>query len=201
MSYLLQHSILDSAYRFPEKEAFKCGQQSLSFAQMTERMNQLAALLYRLGVRKGDRVGIYLNRCLETAVAMYGIMRAGAIYVPLDPRAPSSRTQFLIRDCGIEVILSHPSQKRKVATILEADLSLKAIIGIEIEASLESFSWGDLAMEDVTYQPPFPILEQDPAYIIYTSGSTGQPKGIMHSHYSGLSYAKLTADLYSINEK
>ena len=198
MIYLLPHSVLNAAERFPDREAFKCGSQSLTHSQMAKRMNQLASLLIRLGLKKGDRVGIYLHRSLETAIALYGIMRAGGIYVPLDPKAPASRNRFLLKDCGIEILISHPSQRRSLAKVTEEASGLKTIIGLTEHLSALCISWDEVAQQSSDFSPPFRILEQDLAYFIYTSGSTGTPKGIMHTHYSGLTYARLTADLYKI---
>lgn len=68
--------------------AFRCDQNSITYEQLVARANQLADCLIDAGVQRGDRVGIYMPRCVETAVAVYGIMKAGAAYVPLDPHAP-----------------------------------------------------------------------------------------------------------------
>ena len=201
MIYLLPHTISNSATRFPHREAFRFGDKSLTFKEIAEQMNQLAALLHELGVQQGDRVGIYLNRSLETAVAIYGIMHTGAVYVPLDPKAPAERTRFLINDCGIKILISNHSQRRNLKNVIKEGVSLKAIIGVKEAENLPTYPWEDLEKQPSEFTPPFLITEQDVAYIIYTSGSTGQPKGIMHTHASGLAYARLTADLYQLNEQ
>ncbi|MEM1359546.1 MAG: AMP-binding protein, partial [Bacteroidota bacterium] len=97
MIYLLPHTVLEAAQRTPDKEAFKCGQDSLSYGELGSQIQQLASVLWRLGVRRGDRVGVYLNRSIETAIAVHGIMYAGAAYVPLDPKAPAARTRFQLQ--------------------------------------------------------------------------------------------------------
>lgn len=201
MIYLLPHSILESAERFPDREAFKFGNEVLSYSQMALRMNQLAATLSAHGVGKGDRVGIYMNRSLETAIAIYGIMQAGAVYVPIDPKAPITRSQFLIQDCGIKIIVTNASQKRNIAQLAEAPTFLETIIGLEETLSIPTISWATVKNHSGQFERKFKVLEKDLAYIIYTSGSTGQPKGIMHTHYSGLSYARLTAATYQLTEQ
>jgi len=198
--YLLPHTISNSAKQFPNREAFRFGGKSLIFSEINEKMNQLANLLHQIGIKKGDRIGIYLNRSLETAIAMYGIMQAGAIYVPLDPKVPVERTQFLINDCGIKILITNNGQRRNIKNIVTSEIDLETIIGVKEAGEIDTFSWENLAEQPATFTPPFSILEEDVAYIIYTSGSTGNPKGIMHTHASGLAYARLTADLYDLSE-
>ena len=218
--YLLQHSILNSANRYPDNEAFRCGDKALTYKALTAQSHQLAHLLIELGVQRGDRIGIYLNRCLETAVAVYGIMSAGAAFVPLDPSAPPARTQFVIQDCGIKHLISNKNQEKNLKKILTQNLGIKSIIspfGGNDTTVISPFKggWG----EDFTAfyanlnirtsiqkkiqklphtKPNIRTLEDDLAYIMYTSGTTGTPKGIMHTHRSGLAYAKLSADLYDV---
>ena len=200
MIYLLPHTILNSADRFPDRLAFKCGQHSLSFSQLAERINQLANLLHELKIKKGDRVGIYLNRSIETAIAIHGIMHAGAVYVPLDPKAPAHQTQFLLKDCDIKILITNSSQKKNIEKLLAHNVKLNAIIGLKKDGEIPTISWEEVDQQANTFTCPFPVLEKDLAYIMYTSGSTGNPKGIMHTHASGLSYARLSADLYQVNE-
>lgn len=200
MNYLISHSILNSAQRFPNQVAFKCGQQELTYPDLSKQMKQLAHLLQELGVEKGDRVGIYLNRSLETAIAIYGILYLGAVYVPLDPKVPIKRTQYLIDDCDIKVLIANPTQRRSLKELIKIKSSLQSIIGINQEWSVNTIPWEDVLTKNENFHPSYSILGKDLAYIMYTSGSTGNPKGIMHTHASGLAYARLTASLYEINE-
>ncbi len=201
MIYLLPHTITLSAHRFPDREAFRFGKNSLTYREMDKRMNQLAGTLHSLKIKKGDRVGIYLNRSIETAIAIFGIMQAGAVYVPIDPKAPVERSQFLIEDCDIEILITQPVQKRKITQIISDKNNIRAIIGLPEMGEIQALSWEVVFAASAEFTLPFRILEIDLAYIIYTSGSTGKPKGIMHSHYSGLAYARLTTELYNITEK
>lgn len=201
MIYTLPHSVLQSALRFPDRPAFGDGKKVLNYLELANKMNQLANQLKDLGIKKGDRVGVYLNRNLETAIAIYGIMRAGAIYVPLDHQAPATLTRQLIQDCAIEILISHKSRKKELHQLLETEISIQQLIGPEGEYPVPVISWDTIYIQSNTFDAEFSLLEQDPAYIIYTSGSTGRPKGIVHTHYSGLSYARLTADLYEVNEQ
>lgn len=197
-NHLLTQSIFNAADRYPDHDAFRCGKAALTYTQLSTKINQLAGTLTGLGVQPGDRVGVFLNRCLDTAVAIYGIMNAGAIYVPIDPNLPEERVRFLLNDCQIAHLVSNKTQRRKLAIFNEQPAPLKSIIGLDTDWKIKTTSWEEVyQMPD--REPGVKMLEKDPAYILYTSGSTGKPKGILHTHYSGLSYAKLSAHQYQLS--
>jgi len=199
MIYLLHHSVTESARRFPEKQAFVWVNQSYSYSELDQKSNQLANYLIENGVEKGDRVGIFMGRSLETALAVYGILKAGAAFVPLDPGAPPSRINFLLGNCGIEHVITTKLYKKPLQEALATKPTLKSIVGLAGEYANPTVAWEQIFELDST-APDIDLLESDLAYIMYTSGTTGAPKGIMHTHRSGLNYARLTADLYNINE-
>ncbi len=198
-TFTLPSLIEQSAQKHPHKVAFKCLKHSITYADLEQQMHQIANLLMDLGVRKGDRVGIFMTRSSEAAAAMYGIMAAGAVYVPINPSQPVVRTHFLIKDCGIQHLITNKEQKRKIGSVATENSGIKTVIGTQTELPVQTISW-DKIKEQTTSRPNINVLEQDTAYILYTSGSTGTPKGIMHSHYSGMSYAKLCAELYDLTE-
>ena len=200
MNYLLTHSIEESAKRFPNQEAFVFMNRSICYKELNEQTNQLANLLIELGVQKGDRVGIFMNRNLESAIAIYGILKAGAAYVPLDPDAPVKRTQFLIKDCQIAVLITALGKKRQVKEIVAGEIGITNVIGYKDDLDLNAISWEEVFLYSKE-KALVNVLGDDLAYIMYTSGSTGVPKGIMHTHNSGLSYAKLSADLYEVTHQ
>jgi acyl-CoA synthetase (AMP-forming)/AMP-acid ligase II len=117
MRYLLFQAIDASAERYPEAEAVRFSGQCLTNAELSRLSSNLAGVLADQGVSRGDRVGIYMNKGLESAIAIYGIMKAGAAYVPLDPFAPLARLGYVIKDCGIRHLLSnHRSWKRSASS-------------------------------------------------------------------------------------
>ena len=196
MTYLLHQNILHQAKKAPDHVAFRCGREEYTYAELASKMQQLAAVLQESGVQRGDRVGIFLHRCLETALAIYGIFQAGAVYVPIDPTLPEERVRFLIQDCDIQILITHPTQARRLAKLGNETDTLRTIIGLEKDWAVPTISWASVWTYSAVPAPR--QLETDLAYILYTSGSTGQPKGVMHTHYSGLSYARLTAQLFDI---
>ncbi len=165
---------------------------------MEHQANQLASVLIEQGVQIGDRVGVFLKPSLETAIAIYGIMSAGAAYVPLDTSSPPSRIAYVIKDCGINHLISNSSQKDSLQKVLQENVAIKNVIGVDNDLSVQTISWNKV-FQTSAQKVDIQLRDNALAYIMYTSGTTGVPKGIMHTHYSGLSYAKLSKQLYKIS--
>lgn len=202
MMYLLSHILERSVERVPDHEAFRCDGKGVTYAELNQRANGLAEWLLEQGTQRGDRVGIYLSKSLETAIAVYGIWKAGAAYVPLDPNAPVSRIAFVINHCGIRHLITQKSKRSRLPDLLATAPELKYIVGIpdevELDSRVERCDWVNLSTSETA--PAIRLMEQDLAYIMYTSGSTGTPKGIMHTHRSGLSYARMAAETYGLHQ-
>src|SRR6266508_2176927 len=87
MAYLLQHLLTESAQRLPEKAAVQFQGEKLTYRQLERCTNQVARTLQAAGVQRGDRIGIYLHKSLSSIISVFGVLKAGAVYVPLDPNA------------------------------------------------------------------------------------------------------------------
>lgn len=200
--YILPQILDRAVQEQPEKVAFKYMQNGVTFSELQKRATKLALVLTEHGLKKGDRIGIYMPRCLESAIAVYGVLKAGGVYVPLDPFAPQQRTEFVIKDCTINYIVTIPQQKRKLKKIA-LNTALKSVIGLdELEVPLTKvISWEDVFRHNEEEFKPVNILGDDLAYILYTSGSTGKPKGIMHTHTSALAFVRLVSDLYQMQNE
>ena len=201
MGDLLHHSLDDAARRHTSRDAFRFGGRAICYGELNERSNQLANVLAERGVERGDRVGIFMTKGLELPVALYGTLKAGAAYVPIDPLAPHARVRFLIEDCGIRHLITNEArvtQSLKAATDID---QLGCVIGADAEAlpssSAHCMPWEQVATES-SHDPAVAVASDDLAYIMYTSGSTGEPKGLMHSHGSGHAYATLSAREYGV---
>ncbi|MEN4012626.1 MAG: amino acid adenylation domain-containing protein [Bellilinea sp.] len=196
--YLLHQSIHIHAEKSPHHPAVRFLGQELSYSELFIAVNQLANRLIELGVQRGDRVGIYMNKNLYSAVAIYGILAAGAAYVPLDPFAPVNRLAFVINDCNIKIVITQSSKRDNVIEIIQ-QTHLKALIGLQPDSLLpvRAISWEEVQQLPNSL-PAITLTEHDLAYILYTSGSTGTPKGIMHTHRSGLSFAEWAVEVYGL---
>ena len=200
MGWLLHHSLDEAAERYPSHEAFRFQGEGLTYEELLERSNRVANLLRQEGVRSMDRVGIYMLKGLELPVAIYGVMKAGGAYVPIDPGAPPSRIHSILEDCGIRHLITNDSRARQASRLAGEVAEPICVVGSSGQGpdSINRFvSWDEV--EQVTAQDPsVRVTEHDLAYIMYTSGSTGAPKGLMHTHHSGMSYARLSAHTYDV---
>jgi amino acid adenylation domain-containing protein len=154
--------------RTPDAIAVVLEDQQLSYQELNRRANQLANHLWVLGVGPEVSVGICLKHSLEMVVALLGILKAGGVYVPLDPAYPKERLAFMLEDAEVLVLLT---QEALLAGLPEHNAKV---------VCLDS-DWEVIAQES----PENPISLTKPenlAYVIYTSGSTGRPKGVLVSH-------------------
>jgi amino acid adenylation domain-containing protein len=164
----LVHLFAEQVAHTPQRIAVQYEQQTLTFEQLNGRANQVANGLLSRGVRREDRVAICLERSPEILVAILGILKAGAAYVPLDPAYPRQRLQYIVQEAGVQRAVSQSS----LAAYLSAEISEVICLDAEQDTIQNS--------EDPQVHP----LPENLAYIIYTSGSTGRPKGVMIQHRS-----------------
>ena len=204
MSYLLHQLLQHSAKKWPKKQAVRHQGKHLAYAELEAQSNQLAAVLLDAGVNRGDRVGIYLDKSLPAVVAIFGILKAGAVYVPLDPAAPKQRIAFIIKNCQMKAVVSTTGRMKALNKHFSDDLtSLEGVVLTNEVADLaDTFpyvaGWRDLLAAPDTPPADPALIENDLAYILYTSGSTGTPKGVMISHRTSLTFVNWAHETFQV---
>ena len=154
-----------SADARPETVAVKCGDVSKTYREIDDGSNQLAHRLIELGTGSGDFVGVEASRNPDTVIAILGVLKSGAAYVPLDPEYPANHRAMVLEDAGIRYVVSSVSGSSVVS-------ENSTPIGLNDEPTIAA----------PKHRPPLMSRSGDPAYVIYTSGSTGTPKGVVVSH-------------------
>ncbi len=211
MAYLLQHLLRDSAARAPQRPAVTVGERSLSYGELDRLSSQVARTLLAQGVAPGDRVAILAPKSAAAVVALFGVLKAGACYIPLDPKSPAPRLAAIMTDSGVAVLLADQAAAPAAATLSGRVPRLRTVITVGPhwgraaagETALASTGPELIAWEAVLAQPSGevtaaelpvgPGIETDLAYILYTSGSTGAPKGVMISHRASLTFVDWAA--------
>ncbi|WP_394839475.1 amino acid adenylation domain-containing protein [Pendulispora rubella] len=157
--------------RTPHAVAVSFEGRTLTYAELDARANQLAHLLVDAGVRPDTLVGVYAERSLNLVVALLGVLKSGAAYVPLDPSYPDGRVEHMIRDTAVPVLLTD----RGLPERLTARLSDVATRTVKLDDGSELAGYP-------TRRPAVAMGMEHLAYVIFTSGSTGLPKGAMNTH-------------------
>jgi amino acid adenylation domain-containing protein len=208
MPYLLHQLLEISAKHYPDQEAVIYKNSSISYRELDQVSNQLAHVLTSCGISRGDRVGICLDKSIEEVVAIYGILKAGAAYVPIDPSAPVKRVAFLIEDCQIKALVTTGQQLINLYQNITNNVSkyLQCAILSEEGTSEEAgefsltkiVTWQEVLRSPSKPLPSTNLIDSDLAHILYTSGSTGQPKGVMITHRSSLNFADCFYDCLQV---
>lgn len=163
MHHLIERQVLDT----PSDPAVWAEGQTLTYAELNTRANQLAHHLRKLGVGPNKLVGVYVERSVEMVVALLGVLKAGGAYVPLDPEYPPERIAFILAETAAPVLLT----QRDLAAGLPEHSEHSAQV-VQLDAD-----WPAIATENQA-NPHNGATPDSLAYVIFTSGSTGQPKGV-----------------------
>jgi L-proline---[L-prolyl-carrier protein] ligase len=193
--FLVDGLLTEGRNRWPTRPAVRAAGETLTYEQLDVAANRVANALVAMGVARGDRVGLYLEKGLEAIAAVYGIMRAGAAYVPLDPMAPPGRCALIARNCGIAALITDSARLEGLVGADREAIDRGIVLGTDAPPGFETW-------EAVQSGPPDPpkrvAIDTDLAYILYTSGSTGQPKGVMVSHRNALTFIEWAATEFSL---
>ncbi|HEY0079186.1 MAG TPA: amino acid adenylation domain-containing protein [Pyrinomonadaceae bacterium] len=165
---LLHQQFEQQAEATPDAVALVYEDERLTYAELDRRANQLSHYLRRQGVGADVAVGLMLERSIEMVVGLFGVLKAGGYYVPLDPAYPQDRLSFMLEDSALDLLLT---QERL----------LERVPASGIKTICLDRDWAEIASES-TESPAVELSDENNAYMIYTSGSTGKPKGAMNTH-------------------
>lgn len=175
---------------------------AITYHDLNQLSDRLCDRLINLGVRPGDRVGIYLRKSIDSIASIFGILKTGAVYVPVDPGAPPARNAYIFSDCTVKVIIIENRFVDSLSEELADQNNLPPFIILEGTGS-GSFLKNALESEKTDASPQPASLDLSPddlAYILYTSGSTGRPKGVMLSHRNALSFIDWCSEVFEPSE-
>ncbi len=159
----------EQVIKTPGLVAVAFNDEQLTYSELNKKSNQLAHYLLSKGVEKETLVSICLQRSLQMIVAIWGVLKAGAAYVPIDPDYPEERIRFIVEDTSSKLIITTKDSVQKILHIENAEI-------VELDSDFS------IIKQEHETNPAVVIAPHHLAYVIYTSGSTGKPKGVMNEH-------------------
>ncbi|PAJ75454.1 non-ribosomal peptide synthetase [Pseudoalteromonas sp. NBT06-2] len=187
----LTELLISQSVQSPDSTALNFQEQTLSYRELSEKVNPMAHWLIAQGIGPGDYVAVIIPRSVELIVVQQAILFAGAVYVPVDPDYPDGRIAYMLSSSEPKLVFTTSQLKAKLPQVSKSML-------VDTEDFIHIVS---------TYSHSYPSQEHrirpldhdDPAYVIYTSGSTGKPKGVMISHKAIVNRLLWMQDQYKLS--
>lgn len=176
--------LAQSAAKRPDHTAIIAGDRRITFAALERDSDLLAETLQDMGVARGDRVAIFLDNSIELVTAVFATLKAGAVFVNVNPTTKADKLHYLLDDCRVKVMVAQSSLAAVVADVVPQAASVTGIVWSH-DAPAHASSGATLpAILAGAHRKPAPtgLIDIDLCTIIYTSGSTGNPKGVMLTH-------------------
>src|SRR5262245_6445563 len=205
MAYEIQlHELLDGAARrtpgavaVEEPHGVHTTGGAVTYRQLAELSDGVSHRLRHLGVRPGDRVGLYMRKSIDGLAVIFGALKAGAAYVPVDPQAPPSRNAYILNDCSVRAVVMERRFEAHWRAATEP-------LGPAPQTILVDGAGGGRGLAAALADDRAPVSASSSAasgpdelaYILYTSGSTGKPKGVMLSQANAVSYVDWCSNVF-----
>lgn len=188
MTVLVHDFIFNSAERSPDADALSYQDQRMGYATLAREIEATANGLMDAGLGRGERLAVYLEKRLETVIALFSATAAGGVFVPVNPLLKAEQVAYILADCNVRILVTSPERLKLLAPVLPTchDLHTVVVIGAkgDLPVSLSNFNivlW-ETIRSNGGHHASCRTIDTDMAAILYTSGSTGKPKGVVLSH-------------------
>jgi amino acid adenylation domain-containing protein len=196
----LHHYLSSTAAARPDHIAVvEPGKGQITYRELNLLSDRLRDRLNRLGIGRGDRVGLYLPKSIDAVATLFGILKSGAAYVPLDPGAPAARNAYIVADCAVKALVVERAFVEGLLAEMASYPTVPEFIVVEESGGGHGLQQALQLAQEVEPAPTGTNAHsaaEDLAYILYTSGSTGKPKGVMLSHCAATSFVDWCSEAF-----
>ncbi len=182
---LLGEALLISAEKTPDKTAIIVKGEEYTYSQLREGAERFASHLQQSGIKRGDRIAIYMNNSWQSVVALYGVTLSGALFLMINPQTKANKLHYILEDSGSRILIAEGRLRNEFIKALECSNDVFKIIlsgGVISLDSIPTVDFNEILSETNEIVLSQDVIPNDLASLIYTSGSTGFPKGVMMSH-------------------
>jgi amino acid adenylation domain-containing protein len=198
---LIQDGLVTTAARVPDKAAIVDETAAMTYGEWFDGALRLARLLQDRGLRRGDRVALYLDNTVDLATSIYGVLLAGGVFCAINPQTKADKLAYIMNNCEASFIVAEGHAAASAATAVDAVPTIRGGLATDRGGTSERFDDFRSELDASAPEPkPVPTIPLDLAALIYTSGTTGRPKGVMLSHDSLLFCSGSNAQYLRLSE-